>query len=449
MQILSAYQFEVAGLDAGESGALLNQIGGVVESWLRSKGATSTDVESGSFVSKTKGAPDGSFQRRVSRGTSGTLHEIHLQEPTFNGQTFITSISWLSSENKVSVYSTLTVMNSSASVAPIFTDPKCPSVVRNIISLRSDWSFGGYPLAPPTPSLLSGNEAGRKLADKILDPHRTLPVLVVSEIEDQPLWEGLEDSLAFDLSGLAQVVRIDELASWGLTDEIGKLYSCYQGAVRLYWPSSTGSDEHTVPRNTVWTAAHMLSLDDDGKGSNRFRAAIRRSVMSVASLAVEPPTEIRSILNQVSRERLRELEDRANSNSEELELARLFIEENEQLKEQLEAARRESARLAARAETAEHALSQVSSQPESPSSGGSIEGDSPAPGEVRYYKKVRNTPSHDVMVLIKNCGHSSWQSAAKADKAKKGVEKLEGRANWEGFYHCGKCSGGGVWKVIW
>src|SRR5690606_29482608 len=103
----------------------------------------------------------------------------------------------------------------------------------------------------------------------------------------------------------------------------------------------------------------LLSQDSDGKGMQRFRSLLRRNVMGVASLTVEPPAVIREIQNQAARSRLLELEQRANSNSDEIELARLFIQENEELKASLDEANREIARQASKAEAAEYALSRL------------------------------------------------------------------------------------------
>jgi len=70
-------------------------------------------------------------------------------------------------------------------------------------------------------------------------------------------------------------------------------------------------------------------------------------------------------------------------------------------------------------------------------------------GEVRFYKKRYSTQSRDVMVDVGDCGHNSWQGAAKAEKAKKGIVRFEGRGDWKTIQHCGRCEGGGMWRVRW
>ncbi|MDD1508022.1 hypothetical protein [Pseudomonas sp. CNPSo 3701] len=451
MQILSAYLLESTGLSKEEVFNSAASIEKALDEWLIEKGAPNPAASSGNFISKTRGSPAGQFQRRDATSEAGTFRELTLLEPTTSGQQFITTIAFLNLTDKVVVYATLAVQNIATIVAPVFTDPRCPFIVKKLLGLRPDWHIGNFPIPNSTPQILYGAEGGHQLKSMIQDSSRTLPIAVVSEVEQEPIWEDLENLLATDLAGLAGVVRIDEEASWVLTDELGKSNSCYLGAIRLYWPREKDLDESLSPKSSVWTASQVLSQDTDGKGMQRFRALLRRSVMGVASLTVEPPSIIREIQNQAARTRLLELEQRANANSEEIELARLFIQENEELKASLDEANREIARQASKAEAAEYALNRLK---ENSGADGSETEDlsertTPTEGETRYYKKTRNTPSHDVLVRIKDCGHNSWQGANNADKAKKGVERLEGASAWNNFYHCSKCTGGGVWKVIW
>jgi hypothetical protein len=69
---------------------------------------------------------------------------------------------------------------------------------------------------------------------------------------------------------------------------------------------------------------------------------------------------------------------------------------------------------------------------------------------VRFYKKKFAAAEHDIMARVNDCGHNKWQSAHAADKARKGIAKVEdGRTNWQTMQHCASCKGGGMWKVRW
>ena len=83
---------------------------------------------------------------------------------------------------------------------------------------------------------------------------------------------------------------------------------------------------------------------------------------------------------------------------------------------------------------------------------GDVSGQPTAPltGDARFYKKMYATPSHDVLVHVGDCGCNNWQAAHAADKAHKGIAKLEyGRTDWRSMQHCASCTGGGMWKVRW
>jgi hypothetical protein len=73
----------------------------------------------------------------------------------------------------------------------------------------------------------------------------------------------------------------------------------------------------------------------------------------------------------------------------------------------------------------------------------------PAPGEVRFYKKHYAAPGHDMMRRVTDCGCNNWEAAFKADKAKKGILRLEDKTEFKSIQHCASCDGGGVWKVKW
>ncbi len=307
MQILSAYLLESTILPKEEVSTSAASIETALNEWLVEKGASSPTDSSGSFVSKTKGSPVGKFQRRSAASAVGTFGELALLEPTISGQQFITTIALLTLADRVVVYATLAVQNVATLVAPVFTDPRCPFIVKKLLDLRQDWHIGNFPIPSSTAKKLYGAESGRLLKLMIQDPARTLPIVVVSEVEQEPIWEDLETRLATDLAGLAGIVRIDEEASWVLTDELGKSNSCYLGAVRLYWPCGKGLDAFLALKSSVWTAGHMLSQDTDGKGMQRVRSLLRRSVMGAASLTVEPPFVIRDIQNQAARAKLLEL----------------------------------------------------------------------------------------------------------------------------------------------
>lgn len=450
MQEISAYLLEIQNLSPAQFAERTTEISDVIVEWLTQKGVVDSAKDAGTFDSLTENG-NGRFLRERKLANQGSLEEIRLEEFSKGGQTFTTVLSVVLIDARISVYATLSVTNTVSVIAPVHIDPRCPSVIRKLLSLYSDWSLNGNPLGQGKPRRLFGEEGAQKLIEQLNSENRRLPIVVVSENDGEILWPKLDSELAFDLAGLAHVVTIDDEASWVLTEEIGKESSCYRGAVRLYWPVSRGQAGAILLPGTVWTASSLLSNDHDGKGLLRFRSTLRHKVMVVAALTIVPPSEIREIGSTAARKRLQELEQRADANSEELQLAKLYITENEQIMADLAQAKADIASLSGRAEMAEYALSQLkateTNQP--PQSVESDTGSDPKAGESRFYKKTHSKPAYDVLVQVTDCGHSTWQNGAKAEKAKKGVEKLEGRSNWKSIQHCGSCTGGGMWKVRW
>ena len=74
----------------------------------------------------------------------------------------------------------------------------------------------------------------------------------------------------------------------------------------------------------------------------------------------------------------------------------------------------------------------------------------PKAGEIRFYKKRFSTQGHDIMRRVGDCGCNNWEGSHSADKARKGIAKLENnRDDWRTMQHCASCTGGGMWRVKW
>ena len=84
----------------------------------------------------------------------------------------------------------------------------------------------------------------KKLVELLRDEYRTLPVIVISEL-NRKLWQFTPrapsylvnaDYLAKAVKGLAIVVQLTFTGAFLLSDEIGKSWSTYDGACRTYYP---------------------------------------------------------------------------------------------------------------------------------------------------------------------------------------------------------------------
>jgi len=235
MQTLASYLIEKESLSTGEVAARSDAISARVREWLIGKGVSDTNALSGSFNSLTSNST-GSFSRRSISSEKGSYEEIRLEELSRGGQLFSTVISKVLLPTKITVHATLAVKNNISVIAPVATDPRCPALIRSLLELYTDWTFGGNAIGPATAEAIAGSEDAEILLSRLVSESRIRPIVVVSQNEGEFVWPTLPDELAYDLAGLATVVSIDDEASWALTEHLGKKNSCYLGAVRLYWP---------------------------------------------------------------------------------------------------------------------------------------------------------------------------------------------------------------------
>lgn len=330
MHNLTSYSF-YAELKDSELNYRIDAITVEIADWLKKKGATDPNAEKGDFVSLT-GDGSGNFSRKLLKTEIGNILELELNEIAHTGQRFTTAIQVTWSTSTITVFSTLSVTSLTNIVAPINIYPRCPQIIRTLIEKFGDWKFGESAVPKRSAINATNSPTAYSLCKKILDFKRNLPIVVVSIDADEVIWTGIQNELAYDLVGIADVAFVDEETSWVLTDELGKEDSCYLGAIRLYWPPISLEDGEVDLKGTVWTASRLL--DDFGtndRAKKKFLSVIRDTIMSTAVLTISPPKLTRDIHNTAARERLRNLKQKVLE--EELDA---IIEENSNLSSQLD-----------------------------------------------------------------------------------------------------------------
>lgn len=410
--------------------------------WLAAKGADDPESQAGAFESRSGSA--GSFSRESAADATRTASVLRLREQDPHGNAFTTLCALIESPSTLTLYVCLSGEALQSTIAPQNFDPKCPRFLRNILHQRAPWTHGGLPI-PTTWRGVADESSADQLIEQIRSESRTLPIVVVSELDGEPILTDLPATLARELLGLASVVSLSDKAAWRLTDALGQPWSCFRGAVRLYWPRLSINND---PRNhPLWTAARLLSNDHDQTAYLRFPAYLRRRIMAVSALSIAEPDVIAELFALKATREAQHLRSQARSAEELAALADQYARENDAL-------RLANAKLAAEISRLREAQASAlggSVEPVEafPASLSNPEQTRPKSGEIRYYKKTGSKGAVDTMVSITDCGHSTWQSATKADKAKKGLEKLEGTRDWKTIKHCGSCTGGGVYRVRW
>lgn len=453
MQKVAAYLLQKRNLSSAEQREQdTEQVRDAINSWLERKGAES-DEDLGEYD-----AEDGSNATFISdqaNDESRSWWMVQLDESTDDGRLFRAIVSLTKTETSITVYVTLEAGSSPTLVCPVEVDPRCPKIVRKLLNSQSPWNHGATELH--LLRTLDGFNNGASLAGEILDPARTIPLLVVSRHHGKQALPKLAGKLAYDLAGIANVVLIDADAAWALTDELGISRSCFDGGVRLYWPRYQRRDPPT--RHPLWTLERLREAGrDEIETRERFRKQLRKLIMQTSALSVVRPSEIDSIRQAAARRALSDLKSRAASQLDYENLADSYARSNDELRLENEELRRQLDAALSRADEIERRARFIEQRAQTEASTTTItpeeEEDSadrpPTRGEVRFYKKRYDAPGHDIMIRVSDCGCNNWESANAADKARKGIAKLEsGRRDWRSLRHCAKCTGGGMWRVEW
>jgi regulator of replication initiation timing len=430
-----------------------------VEKWLVSKGASITGP-AGTYMPEDGSTGTFKIEEAVDGDRSWWMVQLH--EDTAEGRRFSVGIFIISAGSKVSVYIELETGWTTTQVMPVPMDPRCPKIVRNFLQLPGKWYHGVSTMHQR--KFLSGFEDGEILVREIEHQERTVPIVVVSKRDGAFVLPELDSKLEYDLIGLANVFVLDDAASWALTDLLGSQWCCYWGAVRLFWPHFSPKQDRFY--HPLWTAERLQrGRFDPIERRDRFRKSLRGLIFRAAALSVIKPSEIDDIRDAERQRILTELRERATSLEEYKKLWDSFVDENDRLhkevtslkaqvadlQEQVKRLEFEKQTLQAHLRAAKRVPEQVDSEDDMAADSDESPAISEAPkaGEVRFYKKVHSRPTHDVLVRVADCGCNRWESAHSADKARKGIAKLEGRDNWQSMQHCAKCTGGGMWRVRW
>ncbi len=302
----------------------------VIDEWINSKGAI---VAPDRLV-----AHDGrelQLHRDTVISALGEVRHTAIVESTRGGR-FRTTLTSAVHERHVAFMCDVEGGQEPGVIAPTVFDVHVPRVVGDVLRQKYTWSVGHTPVRA-TPYAAVGGNAGAELARHLQASTRNVPVVVISSWEGSLLEPRIHDGTAKDLVGLAQVWTVDEDAAWALTEVLGKELSCYQGAIRLYWPG--GLSPADPYRHPLWTSMRLLEGRSPGDAARLVRSHLRSRVYPASSLALEPD----AIIGRIESEHRKELLRSAKSANAE-QLADLFDElatKNEELESKLAEAQEE------------------------------------------------------------------------------------------------------------
>ena len=147
-------------------------------------------------------------------------------------------------------------------VAPSQFEFKLPLIVKRLLK-EYDCFVGGRAVTTFAEEV-DAVGVPRLVDEVVFNANRALPVIVVTRSNLGAELSADPSLLADNLGGLAEVYVVsDRTATFALTDKVGRELSCYNGAVRIYWPGATMLDDPR--RHTLYLPETLLRIRQEGK----------------------------------------------------------------------------------------------------------------------------------------------------------------------------------------
>lgn len=302
------------------------------ETWLSVKGERLDDRRPDEILRYADGREARVQRVDIDLGVTG-LREIALAEPIEDGALFETRLLVGVSDRSIAVLCDLRVGGSEEPLGPVRFDASCPRIVRDFLCYDLPWTYGKFPL-PKGVRRFRGNDGGDAFARLLTDAGRVLPVVAIAEYQGFVLHPNIAECISRDLASLAVVGVLDEGASWRLTRSLGADWSCYNGAIRLYWPRvGPSSDPRDHP---LWTARRLLEdVPDTATAATRIRHTLRRQLMSASAFAVREPSVFETIRLQERSQRFADERKKLKASDDYVRLAESYAKEAEELRKEL------------------------------------------------------------------------------------------------------------------
>lgn len=307
MQSLATYCLSHTAISWAAAEHFLDSCVASVENWLSSKGERTEGK-----VWLNYGGRSADLHVANYPSSKGVMREWELTEPLkdrADGE-FRTTLQLAQKGEVVHLYLSLKAGYRSTTIAPeLPVAVKPPRVLFDLAKLpQAHWKFGAMPVG--LKPLVFGPEHADVLIDWLGHTDRPMPVVALSEYEGEilhphPTWQGLVVERLF---GMALVVRFTERLSWELTRKLGKIWSCYHGAVRIYWPGLTFDGDPF--RHDLMTADGIMShfrTSDRATAADRLLNYLFERFRLLSTFSVRCPLEFSELRRASGAERVTEL----------------------------------------------------------------------------------------------------------------------------------------------
>lgn len=163
-------------------------------------------------------------------------------------------------ETEVSVV--LRLESTAFRIAPSEFEVGRPRLVRRLIEELPCRQNGR--VLRPVPQVLAVEGMAAFIEGELLSPDRALPVIVFSRDRWTDAYVADPRATADAVVGLAHVYALqDKWAAFALTNEIGRSLSCFDGAVRVYWPALTRTSDPY--RHQLFLPDRIRAMETEGR----------------------------------------------------------------------------------------------------------------------------------------------------------------------------------------
>lgn len=335
MRPLYSLQFEIASLEQSQQHEVPNDVLKVIASWIcewylfRQRTHIAFPLEGGRIT------PAHNHELSVLRSFSADRSVSHTEVSWSYPYEIDGNLRW-HSRCDISAFNNLTEVSFQLFaesiqfyIAPVDFVLRRPRVVATL--LRQFVCTNGDSRLSLEPAGLSVERMREFVDSALLSSRRRLPIVVVSRNLMSEKWLVDPGELAERLAGIAQVYVLDDKwAGYALTEEVGKMYSCFNGAVRLYWPDFNPSE---APYSPVYIPDRVAQL-----GSQLVEATFKQLAAISAFRFLPGPVAVDAVdfLQEEKRlemERMRVLARDSNDYSQLLDLS---DKENDRLRESVQ-----------------------------------------------------------------------------------------------------------------
>lgn len=205
--------------------------------------------------------------------------------------------------NAVQIAILLRISTTRVVLRPVRFDLGRPRLVNDLLS-EYETLIDGWPV-PTDVERLTSPQVQPYVDDVLLNSGRNLPVIAISPDAWQGRYSVDAKALFERVKGFAHVtVLADKWTAFKFTDVVGKPLSCYDGAVRVYWPGFTLDDnpfQHKLflPQSIRFHDEQGLPLSDH----------LFRTLAAVASFRYTEGTAIRDARQAIADLEKRKVDD--------------------------------------------------------------------------------------------------------------------------------------------